>query len=193
MKKFSIVLMTILVSSFFAFKAIEHNDWVIDKSHAKLSFSVSHLMVSDVDGWFKNFDATITAEKSDFSDAVVTMTADVNSIDTDNSMRDKDLKSVSYFDAEKFPRMTFKSKTFLKVDDMNYKVTGELRIHGITKTVELNALCRMATNPMTKKEVAGFKITGTIKRLDFEIGKGATTTLVGDDVAIVANVEFGKK
>ncbi len=104
-------------------------------------------MVSDVEGWFKTFDAKVTSSKDDFSDAIAEMTADVNSINTDNEERDKHLKSPHFFDAVKYPVITFISKTFKKVDDKNYKVTGDLTTHGITKTVELDAVCRLAQIP----------------------------------------------
>ena len=106
----------------------------------------------------------------DFTDAVVVMSADVNSINTESEARDKHLKSADFFDAAKYPVITFKSKTFTKVNDTSYKVTGDLTMHGITKTIELDAICRMGTNPTNKKEVAGFKITGKVKRNDFGIG-----------------------
>jgi polyisoprenoid-binding protein YceI len=195
MKKSSMNLLTVLAftSLLFSFKTAAKSEWALDKPHAKLGFTVGHLMVSDVEGWFKDFDAKITSEKEDFSDALVTLTAQTSSINTDNEKRDADLKSSSYFDVAKYPLMTFKSKTFKKTDDKNYKVTGDLTIHGITKTVELNALCRMGTNPMSKKTIAGFKVTGTIKRLDFGIGASTPTAMIGDEVTLVANVEFDKE
>ena len=192
MKKIGVVIL-VVAGLFFAFKAIETSEWSLDKPHAKLSFTVSHMMVSDVEGWFKNFDAKISSTKADFSDAVVTMTAEVGSINTDNDMRDKDLKSAGYFDAVKFPNLTFKSVSFKKVDDQNYKVIGDITIHGITKTLELNALCKTGTNSMNKKSIAGFKITGTINRLDFGIGTATPSAMIGDDVALIANVAFEKK
>ncbi len=105
---------------------------------------------------------------------------------------DKHLKSPDYFDAVKYPAITFISKTFKKVDDKNYKVTGDLTMHGITKTVELDAVCRVGANPMSKKTIAGFKITGTIKRSEFGIGASMTSAMLGDEVSIVANAEFIK-
>ena len=145
MKKTSVIIITVfvLVGLFFAFKTSGKTEWTLDKPHGKLSFTVGHLMVSDVEGWFKDFDAKITTENEDFSDAVVTMTAQVSSINTDNDKRDADLKSANYFDASKYQTITFKSKTFKKMDAQNYKVSGDMTIHGITKTVELNALCKM--------------------------------------------------
>jgi polyisoprenoid-binding protein YceI len=103
------------------------------------------------------------------------------------------LKSPDFFDAAKYPQITFKSKTFKKVDDSNYKVTGDLTMHGVTKNVELDALCRMGTNPMNKKEIAGFKITGKINRTDFGVGASTPNAMIGDEVSIVANVELSKK
>ena len=192
MKKTGIIILTAVVGLFFAFRAIEKSEWTIDKSHSKLNFSVSHLMVSDVDGSFKDFDAKITTSKEDFSDAVVSITADVNSINTGIDKRDTHLKSADFFDAAKYPKMTFISKTFTKIDDKNYKVTGDLTMHGVTKPVVLNAFARTGTNPMSKKSVVGFKVTGEVKRLDFGVGTGSPKSMIGDEVAIVANLEVEK-
>src|SRR3954462_6098579 len=80
-------------------------NWVVDKAHSNVRFSVSHLVVSDVDGSFKSFDGSMTASKPDFTDASIVFTADVNSINTDNENRDKHLKSDDFFNAEKFPQI----------------------------------------------------------------------------------------
>lgn len=190
MKK--IATITIVALTAFAFTTMENATWSLDKAHGKLGFTVTHLGVSDVEGWFKTFDAKVTSSKEDFSDAIAEMTADVNSINTDNEQRDKHLKSPDFFDVAKYPAITFKSTTFKKVADKNYKVTGDLTMHGITKTVELDAICRIGTNPMSKQTIAGFKITGMIKRSDFGIGTSMTSALISDEVSIVANVEFIK-
>lgn len=193
MKKFATISIAAVMAVLFSFKTTEDATWSLDKAHAKIGFTVTHLMVSDVEGWFKTFDAKVTSSKEDFSDAVAEMTADAGSINTDNEQRDKHLKSADFFDVVKYPVITFKSKTFKKVDDKNYKVTGDLAMHGITKTVELDAVCRLGTNPNSKQTVAGFKITGKIKRSDFGIGKSMPSEMVGDEVSIVANAEFIKK
>ena len=190
MKK--IATLAIAAAVMLSFKTTEQSTWALDKAHAKLGFTISHLMVSDIEGSFKSFDATITASKEDFSDAVVEMKADVNSINTDNEQRDAHLKGPDFFDATKYPSITFKSKSFKKTDATNYKVIGDFTMHGVTKTVELNAVCRTGTNPMSKKTIAGFKVTGTIKRTDFGIGASMPAAMLGEDVAIVANAEFAK-
>jgi len=194
MKKKTITFTIIAIMAFlFAFKTAQDSTWSMDKAHTKLSFTVTHMMVSDVEGWFKTFDAKITSSKDDFSDAVAEMTADVNSINTDNEMRDNHLKSPDFFDAAKYPVITFKSKIFKKIDDKNYKVTGDLTMHGITKSVILDVTCRMGMNPNSKQSIAGFKITGTIKRSDYGIGTSMATATVSDEVLIAANAEFVKK
>ena len=114
------------------------------------------------------------------------------SINTDNEQRDTHLKSPDFFDAAKFATLTFKSKSFKKVKDNTYKVTGDLTMHGVTKTVELDAVARIGTNPMSKKTVAGFKIAGTLKRSDFGIGASMPASMLSEEIAIIANAEFAK-
>ena len=114
MNKFAGPLVAIVLFSFFSFTVVETAIWKYDYDHAKLGFSISHMTVTDVDGSFKNVEATIRASKSDFSDAVAEMTAQVNSIDTDNEKRDAHLQSPDFFDAAKFPTIVFKSTSFKK-------------------------------------------------------------------------------
>src|ERR1700733_5336646 len=111
--------------------------WKVDKAHAKIGFSVRHMMLSDVDGNFRKFDATIISSKPDFSDAVFEITIDVASINTDNETRDNDLKSDKYFDVAKYPEITFKSTSLEKTGDNVYKVTGNLTMHGVTKSISV--------------------------------------------------------
>jgi polyisoprenoid-binding protein YceI len=175
-----------------SFVRADNASWTLDKSHAKLGFTVTHLMVSDVDGSFGNFDAKITSSGNDFSNASAEMTADVNSINTGNDMRDNDLKGPKYFDAAKFPTLTFKSTSFKKTGENTYKVSGNLTIHGVTKPVDFDVLCRMGVHPMNKKTIAGFKITGKINRKDFGIGDSAPEAMVSNEIELVANAEFSK-
>jgi len=156
-------------------------------------FSITHLMVTDVEGSFKSFDISITGSKDDFSDAVVELSADVNSVSTDNEQRDTHLKSADFFDAVKYPKITFVSKSFKKLDDKKYKITGDLTMRGITKTVELDAAGIVIEHPMTKKPVAGFKVLGKIKRSDFGIGSGFAEAMLSDEVVVRASAEFNKK
>jgi polyisoprenoid-binding protein YceI len=146
-----------------------------------------------VDGYFKKATATLTTTKEDFTDAVVEMNADAASIFTDNEMRDGDLQGASYFEVAKYPTITFKSTYFKKAKAANtYIVKGMLTMHGVTRPVTLTALARTGTNPMSKKTIAGFKITGAVNRLDFGIGSKTPEAIVSNQVLINSNAEFVK-
>lgn len=190
MKKIVLISTVALAAFLTSFKPADPATWTMDKNHSKLGFTVTHMAISEVEGWFKSFDAMITATGDDFSNAVVEMTANVNSVNTESEQRDNHLRSVTFFDVANFPTLTFKSKSFIKVSDTNYKVTGDLTMHGITKTIILDVICRTGKNPQTQKPVAGFKITGTIKRSDFGLGTTMGYAVVSDEVSLVANAEF---
>lgn len=169
--------------------------WGLDKAHSRVGFTVTHLLLSEVDGNFKTFDANLTASKPDLSDAVFDLTADVNSVDTDNDRRDGHLKTPDWFDTAKYPTLTFKSTSFKKVSGKNYKLAGDLTMHGVTKPVVLDAVL---TGPVTmegrngKQEKVGLKATGTIKRTDFGVGSSGGAT-VSEEVELKLNGEFTKK
>jgi polyisoprenoid-binding protein YceI len=189
MKKITLIAASALM--LFAFKPAE-STWLVDKAHSRLGFSVSHLTVSEVEGSFKNFDAKITASGEDLNDAVLELTGQVNSINTENDQRDTHLKGPDFFDAAKFASITFKSKSFKKVADSKYKIKGDFTMHGVTKPVELDAVCKFGMNPMSKKNIVGMKVTGTIKRTEFGVGASTPDAMVGDEVAILATGEFAK-
>lgn len=186
MKKITIALSALLLSA-----ASYGQAWNLDKAHSRLGFSVTHMLVSDVDGMFKNVDATINSSKPDFSDAAVSMTAQINSINTENEGRDEHLKSADFFDGAKYPTLTFTSKSIKKVSDKKYKVTGDLTMHGVTKTVTMDmAVKGPAVNPMSKKNVVGVKVTGAIKRSDFKLAESTPSAMLSDEVVITSNGEF---
>lgn len=189
MKK-SLLILPVITIALLSFMRLSLPGWTLDPLHSSLRFSVSSLMISEIEGSFKMTESTITAQKEDFSDAVVYMVADVNSIDTDVDERDTHLKSADFFDAAKYPSIVFKSTSFEKQTGNKYKVTGDLTFHGITKQVVLEAIANYATHPMTKKALAGFRVTGTIKRTDFGIAVSTPATMLGDEVNIVANAQF---
>lgn len=188
MKKITFITAALLVSAVtFA------QTWSVDKAHSRLAFGVTHLGISEITGNFKSFDSKITSSKEDFSDAVIELTADVSSINTDNEQRDGHLKSPDFFDAAKFSTFSFKSNSFKKVSGKQYKLAGDLTLHGITKPVVLDVVFNGTTvNPMSKKTLAGFKITGIIKRSDFAIGASFPAPMLSDEVALTANTEFSK-
>jgi polyisoprenoid-binding protein YceI len=167
--------------------------WKNDKAHSHVTFTITHLAVSDVDGVFKDFDATIVAAKPDFSDAKVTFVAQTSSVNTDNERRDGHLKSEDFFDVAKFPTLTFVSTGITSVGTGKYKLTGNLTLHGVTKPVVFDFVHKgTITNPMSKQPAAGFKVTGTIKRSDFGFGSKFGSPMLSDEVELSASGEFGQ-
>lgn len=186
MKK--VILAALLFPSMGAFA----QNWTLDKAHSNLAFTATHLMLSEVDGKFQNFDLKVTSSKDDFTDAQIDLTADVNSINTNQEKRDSDLKSDKFFDAAKYPTLTFKSKSISKVSGNKYKLMGDLTMHGVTKPVTLDAVITgPVTNPQNKQTKAGFKVTGEVKRADFALGT-IPTAVVSDEIAIRSSGELVK-
>jgi len=165
--------------------------WKVDKMHSSLKFTVTHLAVSDVDGVFRDFDVTITTTKPDFSDAKFDLVAQVASINTGVDYRDNDLKSDKFFNAAINPTLTFTSTSITKTTPGHFKLTGNLTMHGITKTVTMDLWYRgTIVNPMSKGNDAGFQLTGTIDRTAFNIASGYPDAMISTNVVIKADGEF---
>jgi polyisoprenoid-binding protein YceI len=183
--------------AFLAFSTAHAQTWALDKAHSKVGFTITHMMLSEVDGYFKAFEAKVTGAKPDLSDAQFEFSTDVNSIETGNERRDGDLKGEKWFDAAKFPTLSFKSTSFKKGADGKYKVAGDLTMHGVTKPVTLDATM-VGPKQMPGRdgkpgpEKVGFKMTGTVKRTDFGIG-GSGAMPVSEEVEIKAAGEFTKQ
>lgn len=181
-----------IAAAFVAFTAFTTlATWTNDDPHSQLGFTVTHLGVSDVSGTFNDFDVTVQSSKPDFSDASFELTAKVASIDTRVDARDNHLKSADFFDAEKYPVISFKSTSLKKAGKNKYKLAGNLTMHGITKPVTMDLAYRgTVENPMSKKKTAGFQLTGTVKRSDFGVGGKFPAPMISDEVRIKADGEF---
>lgn len=190
MKKGILAVMLLVVASAFT---VVNTAWKNDKAHSQLVFTVVHLGVSDVSGTFHDFDVKIQSNKADFSDAVFEMKAKVNSINTRVEARDNHLKSADFFDAEKYSEMTFKSTAIKKRKENKYKLTGDLTIHGVTKSVTMDLEYRgSVVNPMSNQETIGFQVSGEIKRSDFNVGGTFPELVISDVVRIKFDGEFLK-
>jgi polyisoprenoid-binding protein YceI len=189
-KTFAVLLL--FISTNFA-----QTEWAFDKSHSKVGFSVTHLLIAEVDGTFKNFDGKVNTENDSFENAKISLTVDINSIDTDNEKRDAHLKSDDFFNAEKYPEMTFKSREFTKVDDKNYKMVGDLTIRDVTKEITLDVVMNGTITDPWGNTRAGFKLTGELNRFDYNLKWNkvmeAGGLVVGETVTIEANVELIKQ
>ncbi len=170
--------------------------WTVDASHSTVKFSVSHLMVSEVEGTFKKFDGTIEAPTADFNNAQINFTVDVASVNTDNEKRDEHLKSDDFFNAAKYPQMIFKSTSFKKVKGSNYVLEGNLTIRDVTKKIKFDVTYGGTVKDPWGNTKAGFKTSAKISRKAYGLKWNTLTeaggAVVGDEVTMILKMEFGK-
>lgn len=171
--------------------------WAIDPSHSEISFKVKHLVVTTLTGKFETFEGGLETANEDFSDAKISFTADVASINTGNADRDGHLKSDDFFNAEAFPKVTFTSTGFTKTGSDEYKLTGNITLRNVTKPIELTVeYGGTATDPWGNVK-AGFEINGKIKRKEFGLKWDALTeaggAVVSDEVKLHLNVQLVKQ
>jgi polyisoprenoid-binding protein YceI len=170
--------------------------WNIDNAHSSVKFNVTHLVISEVEGSFKKFNGTLSGSKPDFTDADIHFTADVNSIDTDNEMRDKHLKGDDFFNAAQYPEMTFKSTSFKKLSGNKYELIGNLTIRNTTKPVKFDVVYGGTAKDGYGNTKAGFKATAVINRFDYNLKWNKLTeaggATVGKDVTLDLKLQFGQ-
>src|ERR1700751_8116 len=180
--------------------------YFIDKNHSNIGFLIRHLFTK-VPGRFTDFSGQISFDEANPEQSTVEVIIETASVNTDNDMRDKDLRSPNFFDVEKFPEMTFRSKSVKATGQSTADVTGDLTMHGVTKEVVLQVEFtgqgkgagpqgtivpgRDATTMVT-----GWDATTTVRRSDFGINWNQTiegTRVVGDDVQIELRIEADKE
>ena len=165
----------------------------IDQAHSDILFKVKHLMITTVTGQFTSFEGEMESTTEDFSDAKISFSADVNSIDTRNEQRNEHLKNDDFFNAADFPKILFQNGSLSKSGD-NYSLTGDLTIRNTTKAVTLQvSYSGKMTDPWGQTKV-GFEAEGVIKRKEFGLMWDAVTeaggVVVSDDVRLILNVQF---
>lgn len=188
MKK--VVLSLFAAFALFSFTALELANWSMDGAHSRLGFTIQHMGITDIHGQFSNFDVKISTPNDDFAGATIEMTAQVNSINTGIEMRDNHLKTADFFDAEKFPTLTFKSTSVKKAKGNKYEIVGDFTMHGITKSVVLTAVNTGVVKNQAGNDVAGLSISGVVKRSDFGVGQAGPG--LSDEVKLVADLEVSK-
>lgn len=172
--------------------------WTIDPAHSNVTFNVTHLGMSEVEGKFKVYEGSLeTSEDGKLEGSKISFNANVSSVDTDSEKRDGHLQSADFFDAETHPKITFESTSFTKVDDKNYKLKGNLSMHGVTQEVELDALYYGEMKDPWGNTKKGFKVSGVINRYDYGLKWNAALeaggVLVSEEVEIQANVQLAKQ
>jgi len=195
MKKFTTLIGVLLIGTL---GIAQEKVWKVDPIHSRISFNVTHLLITEVTGQFKDYMVSIKSDKTDFSDAIINFEMSTKSVDTGNERRDKHLRSEDFFNVEKYPKIVFKGIRLKKVSDEKYKkaykLTGYLTMNGITKEVTLDVKHAGTVKDMDGKTKAGFKVTGVIDRYDFglkwNIATETDTWAVSKEVEIVCNLQF---
>ena len=170
--------------------------WAVDPMHSEVQFKVKHLVISTVTGTFRNFEGGATTEHDDFEGAEIHFSLDVDSVDTNQEMRDTHLKGADFFDIENFPKIAFKSTSFKKVDDDEYTLIGDLTMKGVTKSVTLKAEYGGTAKDAYGNQKLGFEVTGKINRKEFGLTYNALTETgglaLGEDIKLSANIQLAK-
>lgn len=177
--------------------AVAQTTWLVDNVHSHVKFSVSHLIISEVEGSFKVYSGSLTFENPELTNAEVDFSVDVASINTDNAMRDAHLRSDDFFNSEQYPKMLFKGATWKKLDDKRYALEGDLTIRNVTKRVTFAVVFGGTIKDPWGNMKAGFKATTTINRFEYGLTWNALTeaggATVGKEVGITLNLEFTQK
>ena len=157
--------------------------YIPDETHAYLSFSYSHLGLSNPQLFFREFDATLELDSADMSNSSVNITINAASIDSSIPALDDDLKSANFFDVENYPEITFRSTAYEESSEDTGRLTGDLSVRGITKPVTLDVKINAAAmNRMTRKEMIGLSVTGTITRSEY--GLDGYLPCIGDELSL---------
>jgi polyisoprenoid-binding protein YceI len=171
--------------------------WVLDPMHSEVQFKVKHLVISTVTGFFKSFEGSFETEGEEFEGANINFSLEVASIETNQDQRDTHLKSAEFFDAEKYPKIKFKSTSFTNTGGDSYELIGNLTIKDVTKPVKLDVEYGGTATDFYGNTKAGFEITGKINRKDFGLTWDGVTEagaiVVGEDIKLTINVQFAKQ
>jgi polyisoprenoid-binding protein YceI len=167
--------------------ALAADEYKIDPNHSSVNFAVTHMMVSTVNGRFNTFEGKILFDDKDATKSSVSVTIKTTSVNTDNTSRDNDLRSAGYFDVEKFPEITFQSKSIEKKGS-DYVAHGTLTIHGVSKDVDMPFELKGPVDAGKGGKVMGAHASLTISRQDYGVTK-SPPAMIGNEVKIDLNVE----
>lgn len=170
--------------------------WVIDPLHSEVLFKIKHLVISTVTGSFRKFEGNIISQEADFSNAKVSILIDVKSIDTNQSQRDAHLQSGDFFEADKYPNITYESTSVVKAEGSDYKMVGNLTMKGVTKPIELNVTYGGSEDNGHGVLKHGFEVTGVVNRREFGMTWNKLTDTgglgLGEDIKLIANIQIAQ-
>ena len=195
LKKTSAVLAAAFI--FTAIASAQVSKWQIDPAHSEADFTIRHMGISNVHGRFGNVNGTLTLDEKDIARSNTSATVDITTVDTGVAQRDTHLKSADFFDAVKYPEMTFVSRSLSNANGQ-LQLTGDLTLHGITKpiTLVLDGPSKEQADPYGKIRRA-FSATTTIHRQDFGLTWNGSLksgdSVLGDDVKVELDIELIKQ
>jgi polyisoprenoid-binding protein YceI len=177
-------------------KKMSKTKWNLDTAHSEVTFRVKHMMITNVSGNFKEFTADVTTEGDDFTKADLNFSAKAASVNTNSEQRDTHLRSAEFFDAEKYPEVKFKGTKFESIGGSDYKLTGDLSMKGVTKSIKLDVEFGGIQKDPWGQTKAGFTITGKINRKDWGLNWNAALeaggVMVSDEVRIHCEIQLIK-
>jgi polyisoprenoid-binding protein YceI len=165
-------------------------DYTIDPAHSRIGFIARHAMVTKVRGSFDKFSGQLHLDAENPANATAEIEIEVASVDTRNEQRDGHLRTNDFFDAPQFPLITFKSTSIEQVDAENFKVTGDLTIKGVTKSVDIDfEFGGLAKDPYANERV-GFEGKASLNRSDYNVSFNAALETGGVLVSEKIQLEF---
>ena len=175
---------------------MQKTKWVLDPTHSEIGFKVKHMMMTNVNGSFNQFNLEVENSTEDFITAQIHFALQLASIDTSNEQRDGHLLSADFFDAENHPEMVFKSTEISQTDVHDYQIKGDLTIKDITNPISLKAEFGGISKDPWGNEKAGFSVEGKINRKDFGLTWNAVLesggVLISEEVKIYAEIQLVK-
>ncbi len=173
------------------------SNWTLDEAHSSVGFTVRHMMISNVRGYFTKFTTTVTADPDNLATANIAVSIDPTSIDTRNEQRDGHLRSADFFDAENHPKIAFQSSRLQSAGDGQHKLEGDLTIRGVTKPLTLECeIMGPAKDPWGNDRI-GVTAAGKLDRSDFGLTYNSVLetggVLIGDTIKLNIEMEFVKQ
>lgn len=173
------------------------SNFKIDPQHSEILFKVKHLMITNVSGTFGEFDAIMHSSTEDFSDAVISFSANTSTINTHNTQRDNHLRSGDFFESEQYPTLQFQSASIEKKGDEHFILNGDITIKSVTQPISLAVEYTGKMTDPYGQEKFGFEITGKLNRKDFGLNWSAVTDaggiVVSDEVKLLMSIQMVKQ
>ncbi len=192
----TVIALTLFAVSSLALAKFASTSWTIDKAHSAINFEVTHFF-TPVNGQFNDYEATVNFDPENLEESMIDVQIMVNSIDTKNEKRDGHLKTDDFFNAEKWPYITFKSTSIESAGNNKFVANGTLTIKDVSREISLPfTLLGVKDNPMQENTlVAGITASTAIDRTDYTVGTGnwASDAVIGDEVTIDLNLELNAK